>query len=853
MNEMIVDHAIRNVWCSPTQDLQARIALQRISPKLGVWNYIETMRRTVKLPTNNDRYHVYTVGQLYPVILGLEAIEQQWVKFSDVCKNQNLIVDLYNQHGIRAALTESYYMVTQDRSLLIAVMEQDRNPINLKEETLYLRVYTNQFYRSDRVDLSTQYVDVVGARTTNTDMILELQNQFNDWASLPGVTFAYVNGQLVDSVNLFSVALGDYVEMIHDGSVFKVMEFPVNELQAFTSTLDAKVKYLLRGVEGAVESIEYQDDIDVFVVKKNGNRFKGVFFHRNYPDAMRNVTHRDFAICAPYLQAFLANNEDWTPDNTVVRLYVRQSGYFRPLVLETNRIHELYKMQHEDITRAMLGVESNVTAWRAETLEASGYTEIMRVDSSLIDREMVQRGYGYNAITQLLANTPAFTRDESSQLIVDVPFGLQQSSMAYEYDVDGLLLGYYQHYSGSYYSARNAGTKLVEMIAGVGGVSLDENYGITDAVLDPAVDYRFYVCPILSGFPTNEWADVTGTEKVSVANNQVHFNIDPTREYTLIRGNRAVLAYDIDLPSDEGLLKFSLVSKQNRGGTVSDYVMQIPLGEYDFWINGHSAVKGVDYVMHFPEVVILSKRYLDDPLNKPQKITVRATGFCKSDLTTETISDTGFIRNGLLSSNNRFDIRDDKVLRITVGGALYHRSELRYAELDSGVTVPDAKNGMPYMVRDIVVPLRGQAQDDTYEVRAASRVIDQQISDYLTLRIPQPEQGAPNGIPDLYPVFSPFLAKMMFDLKKGDLDDSRLMGHYSDSDILDICKPYEYLLAYDPTQTENELPSEFVRVEPHHLNETVELSIYHYRFLTRVIKLYLKDKTTLVGYTSLSE
>ncbi len=453
----------------------------------------------------------------------------------------------------------------------------------------------------------------------------------------------------------------------------------------------------------------------------------------------------------------------------------------------------------------------------------------------------------------ILVNTPSFTRTESNQLICDVPFGLQQSCMAYEYDAAGLLIGYYQHYTGNYYVAKNATAKLVEFIAGVGGQNLDENYGVLDAVLDPAVDYRFYVCPILSGFPTNEWEDVTGTSKVSVANNQVRFNVDPARFYTLVRGNRAVLAYDVNLMADEGLLKFSLVSKQNRGGTVSDYVMQIPLGEHDLWINGHSAVMGIDYVMRFPEIVVISKRYLDDPMNKPQNIVVRATGFCKNDLTTETISDTGFIRNGLLSSNNRFDIRDDKVLRIVVGGALYDRSELRFAEFDSGVTVPDASNGMPYMVRDIVVPLRGQVRDDTYAVREASRVIDKQISDYLSMRIPQPAQGAPNGIPDLYPVFSPFIAKMMFDLKKGDLDDPRIMERYSDADVLDICKPYEYLLAFDPARPENALPTEFVRIDPHHLGEIVEISVYHYRFLTRAIKLYLKDVTTLVGYTRLSE
>lgn len=853
MNDFLVDHAIRNVWCSPGQDLQAIIKPKRLSPKLGVWNYINTVRRAINLPTTNDRYHVYHIGQLYPLILGLAPVELGWLRFSDVCKDRNLFADIYNADGIHAPLTECYYLVTEDRNLILAVKEQDRIPLKLTTDDLFFRVYSNAFYHSNRCDPSVHYVDVDGIRVTNTNMILAKQNKYNDWQSLPGQTFAYVNGQLVDSINLFSAVPGDYVEIVYDGSVYAVKDFEIADLDAFTSTLDNKNKYLLHYPGAGTGNIDYQDDLEVYLIKKAPNgRFKGIYYHRNNGDSFRMVTHKDYAICAPYVEALISNQAGWSVDNATARVFLRHSGYQRPLVNENNRIKELYKMADGDVVRAMLGMDSNVSNWRAEVLEAAGYTRIMRSMSDVVDRTMVQDAYGYNAITKLLADTPSFVTDLEGVAGVDVPYGLQTSCMAYEYDVDGKLLGYYQHYSGTIYAVHNPQAKLVEMIAGVGGNKLDEIYGGSVVSVDPVGDYRYYVCPIESGAPNNEWVDVTGTDKVNVVNGIATWNVDPTRWYTLVRGNRAVLAYGFDHPMEEGLLKFSFVTSQNRGGTPADWVMQIPVGEFDLFLNKHSLIEGIDYVIDFPEVVIFTKKYLDDPENKPQRIDIRGTGFCRADLTRENLEDKGFIRHGLLSSNNRFDIRDDKVLRMIVGGALYERSELEFAESDSGVTVPDASNGLPYLIRDIVVPTRGQTTADTYTLRAASRVIDKQISDYLSMKVPEPVNNAPNVILDKYRVFSPFCAKILFDLQKGDLVDPRIQSHYGDSVVFEICAPYEYLLKYDPTQPDNAANEEFVRIEPHHLDRVVQIDAFQYKFLSRVIKLYLRDKTSLSSYVSLS-
>lgn len=852
MFDMIVDHAIRNVWCSPGQDKQSIIQPARISPMLGVWNYIQMFRRTFELPTKADRYHVFQIGQIYPLLLGLDTVMEEWIPFANTCNKNNLFVDIYTGNGARAPLTESYYMVTRERNVILAVREQDRIPLNLNSAPLFMRVYSNAFYNSSRCNPVVNYINVVGERVTNTSMILDMQNKYNADLALPGRVLPYVNGYLVEAINLFTVTPGDYVEVIYDGSIYNTVDFALTDLDSFTSTLDANAKYLLHYPGLGDNIIDYQDDIEVYLWQPSSTgHLQGLYYHRNKPDGFRMVTHKDYAISVPYIQAFLAEM-GWSLATTSVRLYLRQSGYSRPLVNEINRISELYKMQDADVKNAMLGVSSNVTNWRAEVLEASGYTQVMRTPSEQVTNAMVEAAYGYNTISMLLGNTPSFTYYNSNQLTVDVTYGLQNNSIAYEYDVNGFLLGYYQHYNGSSYVARNANAKLVEMISGTLGTALDEVYGQQTTALDSTADYRFYKCPFVNGVPNNVWVDVTDTADVSVVGGLVQWNLDPTQWLTLVRGNRNVLSYGLDLEMTNGTLEFSLQSQQNRFGTLANWTMQIPLGELDLFLNGKSLTENVDYNVVFPKIVITNKLFLNDPANQTQHIDIRFTGFCQSDLTREAIPDTGFIVNGLLSDNNRFDIRDDKVLRITVGGALYDRSEVKFAESNSGVTIPDTQNGLPYQIRDIVVPMRGQTADDTYTLRAAAKIIDQQIGDYLTLKVPEAPESGPNAILQLYPVVSVFCCRIMFDLINGVLNDPRIVAGFTDADVYAICKPYEYLLAFDPTQVATAVDPSYVSIQPHHLTDVVDISIYYYRFLTRVIKLYLKDKTQLSGYVSLT-
>jgi hypothetical protein len=227
---------------------------------------------------------------------------------------------------------------------------------------------------------------------------------------------------------------------------------------------------------------------------------------------------------------------------------------------------------------------------------------------------------------------------------------------------------------------------------------------------------------------------------------------------------------------------------------------------------------------------------------------VRFTGFCLPDGSLEPQLDSGFIEYGMLSHNRRYDIRDDKVLRIVGGGRVWDRKDLQFSEADSGVYTQTIPNGAPYQIRDIVVPMRGMTPSDTYTLRSASQVVDKAISDYMTIKLPEPEKPNPNIIPNRYAVVSPFIQKICFDLNNGVLDDPRIFQQFNDSQVMEICAPYEYLLRYDPTQPDTRVDDRYVVIHPHILPTVVDMGIYQNRFLARVVKIYCHGLVDLAPF-----
>lgn len=867
MFDFILDYVQKHIWCTPGQDGQSIVQPTRLTPLAGVWNTVRVLWRTLNLPTRDERYHVFQVGQLHPYFLRLVSDNyprNQWISMADAMNTNKLIVDIYGGSGVQLPRYGVFYMVTWDKDLIIAVKDQPTISVKPDREDIYLRFYRNAYFRSAQSSDANDYVKTVGKTVLNQAAILELQNGMADLQAKmdagtlrKGAVYAFVNGRRVSGIDLFTAKVGDCVEYVYDSSIYQVLDFSVADLPTFTSTLDETYKYLLHYAAPGDGQINYQDDIDAFLYLPGvNNRWGGVYYHRNNEIAMRMLTHKDYAIPSQLVQAF-ALTQGWTDLSKLkIRLHVRKGGWNRPLVFNSSRIHELYKLHDADVLGAMVGPNANLDVWKAENLEASAYTQVMRSQLKDLTNTLAQNALGYNALSKVIGDTPSKTYLASNQRFVDLPYGLVNNSTGYELDQDGYLIDFFQHETGTKYACSTTLADMVEVISGQGSQLLDEIYGRSEVPIVKNANYRMYLCPIdqVTGRPTYVWEDVTGTSKYVISQDgaTVTFLTDPTKFYPMVRGDRRHLAYSLSIPATQGVLQFSLTQMAVRESQVNTILMEIPMGELDLWLNGGKLVEGVDYFVKFPQIVIVNKKFLKNVKTQNQRVTVRFTGFCKPDFTRRLCADKGFVKWGRLSNNNKFDIRDDKVLTIQVGGRVYDRSELLFAEDDPAVTIPDAKNGEPYQIRDVIVPVQGLVGEDTYSLREKAIVIDKAISAYLTAKLPEDDPTVPNVIPERWAMYSPFLTRIMNDLIDGVFVPSFLKAQYNDQQVVAACAPYLWLLDYDPTQDALQPDPAYTIVHPHNLEEVVSVNVYIYRFLDRVIRLFLHNRTQLSHFVSIT-
>lgn len=845
----LIDHAINNVWCNPQQDNQLIFAGQRITRPSGELNKFKLMRRTVSLPEQGKYYHVFQVGQIHPNLVGLLSLtpswaKEQWLKVSDAMTNLKLFANIYNIDGVELPRFKTYYLFTNDRDLVFAVEADKHYKVDSGLEQIYVRLYTNAYFQSYRSDALTDLIYCNGVDVIHNNDLANIRAEIDPYRSKTGFLFFYRNGYLVDDLDILNVKVGDSVEFVYDSSIKRVVTFTVSDLHTFNSALDDKFKYLLHHTSADNSTIDYQDDNDIHILTyKTATNYQGRYYHHNAIDSIRMVTHRDYSLPVTYFNAIgtellkdLAINEAELP-NCKIQIKIRKSGYYRPLVFDNNRIFELYKLPVASIEPTMLGIDSTVEEWRAETLEASGYTEIMRSEMKDVTKALVQKGYGYNAISSIVGNTPSKTVLKNGVKTAILPYGLSENATVYEYDASGKMVGWFPHI-GVNYDTTNLNTTLVEAISGTGSSKPDVVFGIDDLPIPVYDNYRVYL-KYTGLTPDGPWTDVTGSDLYKTDSGRIKWVTPQANQLVMVRTDKNFLAYDLQLSAVAGTFYFTIGEIEDRDGTDKLYALPVPMGELDIFLNGRSLINGLDYIVQFPMVYIINKKHLITPANTSiQNIHVRYTGFCNKDLMPSKIDDFGFIEHGVMSNNNRYDIRDDKVLRITMDGALYHRADITFSEFHTGISMVNAINGKPYQVKDIVVPLKQLVNDDTYTLREKSRLIDKHISDYLSIKLPQPPRNAISTITQRYVLISPFFTHIIFDMATDLIDNDALVKVKSDNDVLKVIQPYEKLLAFDPVTFVDEKLSKNVIVYPHCLDTTIDLKMYQYQTLIKIVKLY---------------
>lgn len=882
MNDHLLRYAIDNIWCNPTQDKQFVYELRQITPKYGIRGSYVIENDRYAMPTSNakDIYHVYQIGKVVPALMGIPDIRFSWIPLSVIANDSLTLAEVYTENGIQFPKQDTYILVTESNNLLVCIRLQSRFP-DLDDPTNkpFLRVYHNAYYHSDRSSIAANRRMIVRSMYVKTDEELrQFQISLMDLvATETGTPFYYVNGRVVQDISLVTAAVGDYCEFIMDFSVKRIVEFDISQLPTYHSTLDKERKYILHyDSSNNLETIDFYDDIDVQICKRGSQvgRYSGIVHPRNNGTWIRMLTHKDYGLSVGQINRLISNHPEdprydggegrWPSDkwdstaDLYLKVIIRHGGYKRPLIGDVNRTHDLYRLSSQNIIRAMTGADAVADVWRAENLERSMYVQFMSAPVETVypitfglseetsigkieAQDFAGDALGYHSAAKLIADNPNYVVDAS----IKVPYNYWENATAFEFDSKGLLLGHHYHIAGEWYYPKSNLCTKVEFTTGSGGLEFAGYYGDAPVSLKCGYGYRLYVTSMLGGIPGKEWIDITDPDTASdygylddtdLANPRWVWTYDPMAFYGYLRKDSKFYLKAINVNQTQGVMRFGLDNYELHRGELINKRIEIPFGQLDVWFNGKALVEGLDYHYENHTFVVNNLEYLKP--NVTNQLVVRGTGFCSSDLKMYPPTEIGFVEYGVISSNKIFDIHTNKVQRIIIDGHYRGVDELIFDETHDDYVIDDERNGAPFQIQTPQTTFREVFRDDI-AARTKDDIIDQQVSDYLTYYLPPTPRNGIDSIERHYHTYSVFSNKVLHDITKGLLKAPLVNGRLNEDDIVQLLKPYEWLVPFDIIN--RGYNKNHVKVYPHWSETPIGLDFVDYDFYKKVMSMYLRE------------
>lgn len=886
MADFLKNHAIENVWCAPRQDRQYVIKPARLTVDGGARGNARVHWDYIPLPEGESFYHIYQIGQIHPKLMNLIDDTDRWISAQGMCEAQGMEITSYLSDGTVIPKGDVYIRRLRDKNIIMAVKLRslfvgETAATVLDQNLFYVRFYSNAYFDSTRwtsIANNRLPLNIVSATINSDDDLTVFRQRCNAVRTTYGTRGEpvwFIDGYVVsEPTTLPPENVGRVYEMVWDASIITVETYPVEDLPVFNSTLDVGVsKYLiLRGL--FTQTINYFDDLDFYLIKRETNgKFKGVYLNKNALNNIRQVTHNAYAVRCDLLQE-MVNAQDFL--NSVLELEVmvvyRNAGFQRGLMTQHNRVEELYKLTYQEVLQAMVGVSSTVDVWTAAALEESAYIQIMRTQLEDITNELVEEAYGYNTVTRVFAEPQQLITLDGANRILKAPpallvphpsSGLARRSV-YGYDINGKLVKTFNNnavYETILIPAPGASeVELVEALTG--------NYSLDDGCVFPGYDsgtntyslltvtqhnlkfygFRVYACPIVAGVPNEEWLDITGQTQYYTYDESGPVptltwnatNLALSQYYPCVKIGGKVLMYTAPLSEEyPGFVRFSVNADVRWLGVQQLRPQTIAPAVVDVFMDGESLIEDIDYVMKWPQIVISRK-----PKRTPAEgleVKVRCYGWCDPNtMQPDGPREVGFVKGGKLSVDGEYDTRNDRNIRVVVGGQVKHRSQVRFNEQTGGPLVTD---GLPYSISDYVVPVEHFTSKDTLSYRQESLLIDEEVQAYIGARVPQTPVTNPTIIGNRWELYSPFCSAIIHALNNDFLNSGELDSEYTNVDVAGWIAPYAYLLEYDPAVLEYD--TDYVAIAPHQYTTTMQLTLAQYRFVEYLVLNYLNSLVDL--------
>lgn len=836
----IVDHVYKTMWQGPGQDIQHVVAPSRMTSRRGVLGTVTLGMKDYTLPTS-DRYSIFIFGDVPHFMVGVEEYIDKWVTVDYHCNRSNTFICIYDNKGMVYPCFDAYFLYTRNGQVALA-LKNHQHTVNVLDDQIYVKWRSSSYFTDSNNLVSGEGIRVVGKIISSLNDISTLAAKHTEFKDRKGYSWVYKNGRRIERISITNTKLGDYVEIIWDGSVREVLRYKLKDLEVFDSTLDLKSKYLIPN-EGYGETVDYNDDLDIFLLEhKNENEYDGVYYHHNQKDTIRNITHRDFSTPTSYVVGIIEANVRWNLSNdNRLEILIRHSGWIRPIPNVHSKLYELFRLDHNRRIEAMLGEQALIPEWTAANLESSYYSAVMRKSREIISTELAENALGYDSISRL--TSPAvYKRNGLSSFKLGKLHHYR--STVYEYNSNGRMIGFYNHATSPDYHPRNELCEYIEVYFGKSGPNMGTVFGKHEQTLDKRNEYRFYISYKLGSGDYGNWVDVTGdSTKYNVdSNGNLTWLVNKNSYLTAVRKDCDLLSIEIELDRIDRLLLLSIQTDnvyQDKGDLKG--WLEIPPGEMDIFLNGYHLVENIDYHVNWPEVCIVNTIHRSQTILN--KIVVRARGFCNKDLSRNYPKDVGYVYNREIGRRDKYQVFEGKNTVIHSNGRLVMESSV-FNEDWSRKKMLSGFNGRPFQIRHPITPFKDLTIKSTTELFDEARDLDNRIENYLTDKLGIVDDDLPRDIDNRYVVVSPFMNKLLHDLLNGILSTREFEGDYSNAFLLEKVSRYNYLLPYEPTKQPGYMPK-FMEVHPHPYLRPISVNVYQYRILDRVTKLIFDDLVSL--------
>lgn len=888
MSSPLVQHAIENVWCAPYQDHQHHIILHRITPDGGVLSQFPLLWDELKIPKTEKRtyFHFYQIGNLPSKVFDFVKKENRWVNVVELNNINNILVDCYMASGAVIPRDRIWVSTIYNDNIVVAIALDfktdfginNRNTrvdgsrynekFTLDNSTVIIRFYSNAYFESEKYQLSAQSRKLpirylhkrIKTQKDYNDFIRECREIENEFNGAGGAVY-YADGFIINKpVQWSDFFLNKTLWFYYDESFKQIVDFNIRHCPAFISELNRGVRKYLLLMDDVYDVMDYHDDVDFYIVNKVTG--KGIYYNRNARFGVTQITHNAYAINAEIVKTYIDTHDFLKNlDECVIRVCVRQGGRNHGLINQKNRIQEMYRLGYVGILEALINTPSNLPEWRAASLEKSDYMQLVNAHTSLLNKDTVVKAYGYNAISQVFTNPIRKVTnrvfDASYVSRIADRYNNERTQSYFAYDNRGYFLGW-ENCLGY-----NKEVRIIDEFAdeaefvevfnykmNTEGLLIYGNTDVQNSNLDQ-YGFRCYVANKSMSGEYSNFTDVTGSKfykhipKEYGSSSKIEWNwnlLSQADLFPFVVCDKNMFIFTVNKKETDkydGTIAFDIQGTWYWNKDKVKDVIPIPTGHIEVFFNGMSLIRDVDYYIEWPRVVITN--YVCN-FNREYKIVVRCHGYCNPEtMQPWAPRETGFIKDGKVSINGKYDVRKNKNIRVVVDNVMKHLDTVNYGEELLGAKEAD---GRPYSVTDYVLPIENLVDGyDTVSLYQETLEIDDKVSDYLTPRLPERESVNEHVLHTRVTVISPVISKLLhlfetnYDLSK------QLPANYDNTDVRNVMKPFLWLLEFDPAY--RNVDENYFRIEPHAKITNFVITKEQYKFLEWVNELFLNNRVDL--------